>query len=152
MNNADDKARLTRRTFLSDSGRLGLAAAIGMAVPFGRLLPAGLAPVAYAADLPQIPGKEGLIGLGDRPLNAETPAHLLDDAVTPNRYMFIRNNGLPPGVAVTFWPVALQFADQPGPHDSPLGRAKVSVHPAQASPVFLTVRFAVKPLFQLLTV
>ena len=43
-----------------------------------------------------IEGKDGLIILNDRPVNAETPAHLLDDAVTPNRYMFIRNNGIPP--------------------------------------------------------
>ena len=34
--------------------------------------------------------------LNDRPVNAETPAHLLDDDVTPNRYMFVRNNGIPP--------------------------------------------------------
>ncbi|MDX1656811.1 MAG: sulfite oxidase, partial [Candidatus Competibacteraceae bacterium] len=44
----------------------------------------------------QIHGKEGLIVLNDRPVNAETPAHLLDDPVTPSRYFFVRNNGLPP--------------------------------------------------------
>lgn len=43
-----------------------------------------------------IPGKPGLRILSRRPLNAETPAHLLDDAVTPAARMFVRNNGIPP--------------------------------------------------------
>ena len=41
-------------------------------------------------------GKDGLRLLNDRPVNAETPAHLLDDAVTPTARHFIRNNGIPP--------------------------------------------------------
>lgn len=43
-----------------------------------------------------IPGKPDLRILTERPLNAETPAHLLDDAVTPAARMFVRNNGIPP--------------------------------------------------------
>ena len=43
-----------------------------------------------------IAGKEGLRVLNDRPINAETPAHLLDDALTPGKYFFVRNNGIPP--------------------------------------------------------
>ena len=34
--------------------------------------------------------------LSDRPLNAETPAYLLDDDITPTSRHFIRNNGIPP--------------------------------------------------------
>ena len=43
------------------------------------------------------PGKRsmGLIVLNDRPVNAETPAHLLDDRVTPASRLFVRNNGVP---------------------------------------------------------
>ncbi len=40
--------------------------------------------------------KPDLRVLNDRPLNAETPAHLLNDATTPTRYLFVRNNGNPP--------------------------------------------------------
>jgi DMSO/TMAO reductase YedYZ molybdopterin-dependent catalytic subunit len=43
-----------------------------------------------------IEGKEGLIVLNDRPVNAETPIALLDDDVTSNAAHFIRNNGLVP--------------------------------------------------------
>ena len=49
-----------------------------------------------ATDAPAIPGKAGLKILNERPLNAETPAHLLDDPVTPAERMFVRNNGIPP--------------------------------------------------------
>jgi DMSO/TMAO reductase YedYZ molybdopterin-dependent catalytic subunit len=38
-------------------------------------------------------GKAELIVLGDRPLVAETPAHMLDDDVTPIEKFYIRNNG-----------------------------------------------------------
>ncbi|NNE38186.1 MAG: sulfite oxidase, partial [Gammaproteobacteria bacterium] len=38
------------------------------------------------------------IVLNDRPINAETPAHLLDDEVTPGNRLFIRNNGIPPAL------------------------------------------------------
>ncbi len=78
---------------------------LGLAVPYARFLPAALLPVvstsaaaaAVSADLPQgMQGKEGLRLLSDRPLNAETPAHLLDDDVTPAEHMFVRNNGVPP--------------------------------------------------------
>jgi len=90
----------TRRGFLRDSGLLALGAALGAAIPIphARHLPAGLIPAAFAAaDTPvAIPGKDGLIVLNDRPWNAETPAHLLDDPVTPNHRMFVRNNGLAP--------------------------------------------------------
>ncbi|MGH6903438.1 MAG: sulfite oxidase, partial [Geminicoccaceae bacterium] len=49
-------------------------------------------------------GKDGLIVLNDRPVNAETPAHLLDDPVTPTARHFIRNNGNPPEeIDATTW-------------------------------------------------
>lgn len=40
--------------------------------------------------------KPGLRLLNERPLNAETPAHLLTDATTPTNRLFVRNNGLLP--------------------------------------------------------
>ena len=55
----------------------------------GRVLPG-------EALVPAVPGKPDLRVLSERPLNAETPAHLLDDAVTPASRMFVRNNGIPP--------------------------------------------------------
>lgn len=91
--------RVSRRGFLQGAGYAALASALGASIPLGREMPGGLIPAAFAAtDAPfEIPGKDpGLVVLNDRPLNAETPAHLLDDDVTPADRLFVRNNGLPP--------------------------------------------------------
>ena len=37
-----------------------------------------------------------MVVLNDRPINAEAPAHLLDDVQTPANCFFVRNNGIPP--------------------------------------------------------
>jgi len=88
----------TRRGFLRGSGLAAMSAAVGASIPFAQFMPGGLIPAALAqSDLPfQLEGKEGLTVLNDRPINAETPAHLLDDAITPASRLFVRNNGIPP--------------------------------------------------------
>src|SRR5690606_8743408 len=78
------------------AGLATMGAMLGAAIPFSRNMPAGFLPVALAATPAKIDGKEGLIVHNDRPVNAETPAHLLDDDVTPIARHFIRNNGLVP--------------------------------------------------------
>jgi len=110
-----------RRRFVKGAGLTGLAAMVGAAVPFERHLRPGFVPVAFAQkDL--LAGKDGLTLLGDRPLNAETPPHLLDDPITPTERHFIRNNGLPPeNVSADDWrltvdglvesPLTLSIAD-----------------------------------------
>lgn len=87
-----------RRGFLKGAGLATMGALLGGYIPFHRNMPAGLIPAALADSLEdfQIPGKDGLTVLNDRPLNAETPPHLLDDDVTPTERHFIRNNGTPP--------------------------------------------------------
>jgi len=90
-----------RRGFLKGAGLAAMAAAVGSQIPFHRNYPAGLIPSALADTTTPLvlEGKDGLIVLGDRPLNAETPAHLLDDDVTPNNRHFVRDNGLRPEMA-----------------------------------------------------
>jgi DMSO/TMAO reductase YedYZ molybdopterin-dependent catalytic subunit len=76
-----------------------MSAILGAEIVFSRFMPAGLVPAALAEETADfsIPGKHaGLVVLNDRPVNAETPAHLLDDAVTPADRLFVRNNGIPP--------------------------------------------------------
>ncbi len=87
---------VTRRGFLSGLGKM--SSLLGGYVVFHQFMPAGLIPAAFAAssDDFQIVGKDGLTLLNDRPLNAETPPHLLNDKVTPANRLFIRNNGIPP--------------------------------------------------------
>lgn len=88
---------LNRRGFLSGLGTM--SAVLGAEIVFSRCMPAGLIPAALAEETGSfvIPGKHpGLVVLNDRPLNAETPPHLLDDPVTPADRLFVRNNGIPP--------------------------------------------------------
>lgn len=85
MDEADTLQSRERRALLAASGGLGLAAAIGAASGArGQVQGASTA------------SKPGLDVLGDRPENIETPAHLLDDRVTPANRLFVRNNGMPP--------------------------------------------------------
>ena len=85
-----------RRGFLKGAGLAAMGTALGAAIPFHRNMPSGFIPEALAANPVKIAGKEGLTVLNDRPVNAETPAHLLDDEVTPTARHFIRNNGIVP--------------------------------------------------------
>jgi DMSO/TMAO reductase YedYZ molybdopterin-dependent catalytic subunit len=107
-----------RRGFLKGAGLATMSAVLGAGIPFHRNMPAGLIPAALAEDIKDfvIEGKDGLIVLGDRPVNAETPAHLLDDAVTPTERHFIRNNGnLPDDLDPAGWKLTID-----GEVDSPL--------------------------------
>ena len=100
---ADKKAsmNISRRKLLM--GGVGSAAfMLGTDIPFLKNMPKGLLPVAYAGDdvglddEALIARKEGLALLNARPINMETPAHLLDDAITPANRLFVRNNGIVP--------------------------------------------------------
>ena len=84
-----------RRGFLKGAGLGAMAALVGASIPFHRNMPEHFIPVALAGEA-VIHGKDGLVVLNERPLSAETPAHLLDDAITPTEHHFIRNNGIPP--------------------------------------------------------
>lgn len=86
----------SRRGFLS--GLSAMAGALGMQIAFSEYMPRGLIPAVYANSTEPfvIQGKDGLVLLNDRPLNAETAPHLLNDDITPIERLFIRNNGIPP--------------------------------------------------------
>jgi DMSO/TMAO reductase YedYZ molybdopterin-dependent catalytic subunit len=107
-------AETSRRGFLKKSVLAAMGAALGAPMVFGRHFPAGMIPAGLAqTDVPfQIPGKHpGLVVLNDRPVNAETPPHLLDDRLTPNDMFFVRNNGLPPRestIDVSTWKLTIE--------------------------------------------
>ena len=90
----DDRSPVSRRRFLGMTS-FGLTAP----VVFADRMPAGLRLLIDLQDPQGLAGKDGLRVLNDRPINAETPAHLLDDDVTPANRLFVRNNGHPPSAA-----------------------------------------------------
>lgn len=105
------KSGPNRRGFLGGAGLAAMSAAVGGAIPFAANMPGGLIPAAMAqGSAPpapakkgptylEFPGKDKLVVIGERPLVAETPEHLLDDDTTPYEKFFIRNNGQIPDEA-----------------------------------------------------
>ena len=86
----------SRRKFVQKTTLSAFGIAIGMPIVFGKYLPSNLLPVILEKEDP-IKGKHPeLVLLNDRPVNAETPPHLLNDSITPADKFFIRNNGIPP--------------------------------------------------------
>jgi len=88
-----------RRGFLKKSALAAMSLAVGGKIVFAENYPSGLIPAALAnSDQSfRLEGKHpDLIVLNDRPINAETPPHLLDPKVTPSDVFFVRNNGIPP--------------------------------------------------------
>lgn len=90
---------LTRRGFLQKSALAAMSLALGAEMVFADYFPEGLIPaaLAHSGEPFHLPGKHPeLVVLNDRPVNAETPAHLLDAGLTPADLFFVRNNGIPP--------------------------------------------------------
>src|SRR6187397_2002907 len=107
------KPGLDRRGFLGGAGLAAMSAAVGGAIPFAANMPGGMIPSAMAQGAPaapppgapaapakkgptylNFPGKsDKLVLLGEKPLVAETPESLLDDATTPTDKFYVRNNG-----------------------------------------------------------
>ena len=96
LDSADGRVDLSRRGFIGSAGLAAVTAVVGTTIPFGRNLRRGFVAAALAESAATIAGKDGLIVLNDRPLNAETPPYLLNDPITPTARHFIRNNGVPP--------------------------------------------------------
>ncbi|AXI54887.1 Protein-methionine-sulfoxide reductase catalytic subunit MsrP (plasmid) [Pseudoseohaeicola sp. NH-UV-7] len=103
-----------RRSFLTRTSVASIAAIVGTSIPFHQNLPFGFVPAASAQDNVLV-GKDGLTLLNDRPVNAETPPELLDDAITPTDRHFIRNNGLlPDSMDAATWTLTVDgFVDAP---------------------------------------
>lgn len=75
-----------------------MATIIGADIVFGSNMLEGYNPLALQDPDPfeMFNKDKEMIVLNDKPWNIEAQAHLLDDKITPNKFMFIRNNGLIP--------------------------------------------------------
>jgi len=97
-----------RRDFLKKASLGSLAAMLGADIVFA--LPGDYLPIALENDPQTLFGKhKDLILRNNLPWNVESPAHLLDDKVTPDDKMFIRNNGLvPETIDVANWTLTIR--------------------------------------------
>ncbi|MFK7980250.1 MAG: sulfite oxidase [Saprospiraceae bacterium] len=92
------KGSSNRRKFLKNGSLTALSLALGMDIVFGNHLPKNMLPVVLeASNTVNLPDKHPeMTVLNDRPINAEAPPHLLDEALTSSDRFFVRNNGIPP--------------------------------------------------------
>ncbi|WP_186754602.1 sulfite oxidase [Echinicola salinicaeni] len=106
MSNSKSKSNEGRRRFIRNASLATFSAALGAEIVFGCNMPKDYVPVAFKEDDPyQLFNKhKDLIVLNNKPWNLESQPHILDDRVTPEDKMFIRNNGvIPKDINVRNW-------------------------------------------------
>jgi sulfite oxidase len=97
---------LKRRDFAKKATLSTFATLIGAKIVFGSNMFEDYTPLALQKPDPfeMFKKHKDMVVLNDKPWNIEAQAHLLDDKVTPNASMFIRNNGLiPENIDVKKW-------------------------------------------------
>ena len=89
---------MKRRSFVKNTLLGSMTAAIGTDIVFGSMMPHHYHPLAFQEPDPfkLFNLDDGMVILNSKPWNVEAKAHLLDDRITPNKFMFIRNNGIIP--------------------------------------------------------
>ncbi len=101
---------MNRRYFVKKATLSSFATLIGAELVFGSEMINGYTPLALQDPDPfkMFNKHSEMIVLNDKPWNIEAQAHLLDDKVTPNSCMFIRNNGLTPeGIEPKTWTLSI---------------------------------------------
>tara|TARA_R110002051_G_scaffold169498_1_gene240044 strand:+ start:15142 stop:16362 length:1221 start_codon:yes stop_codon:yes gene_type:complete len=101
---------LKRRYFIKKATLSSFATLIGAEIVFGSNMLEGYNPLALQDPDPfkMFDKNKEMIVLNDKPWNIEAQAHLLDDKITPNSSMFIRNNGLvPEGIDANNWTLVI---------------------------------------------
>lgn len=101
---------MKRRNFVKKAALASMVSFIGIDIVFGTSMPSGYEPLALQDPDPfkMFKKDKSMIVLNDKPWNIEAQAHLLDDKITPNKYMFIRNNGLiPETIDVNTWKLTI---------------------------------------------
>jgi DMSO/TMAO reductase YedYZ molybdopterin-dependent catalytic subunit len=97
---------MKRRNFVKKATLGTMASVVGADIVFGSVMPEGYKPLAFQDPDPfkMFDKDKEMVVLNDKPWNIEAKAHLLDDKITPNKFMFIRNNGLiPEGIDANNW-------------------------------------------------
>ena len=97
---------MERRRFIQELVLASMASSLGVEIVHGALMPDGYVPLGVQDPDPfKMFNKDSqMVVLNDKPWNIEAQAHLLDDKITPNKFMFIRNNGkIPQDINVANW-------------------------------------------------
>lgn len=101
---------MKRRKFINKVALTSFASLIGADIVYGSKMGEGYRPIALENPNPfQLFNiDKEMVVLNERPWNIEAKAHLLDEKITSNRNMFIRNNGLiPKEIDINNWKLTM---------------------------------------------
>ncbi|MBW8243020.1 sulfite oxidase [Muricauda oceani] len=97
---------MNRRNFTNRMSLIAMATVLGGEIVFGHRMPKNYIPLGLQDPDPfkMFSKDKEMVVLNDKPWNMEARAHLLNDDITPNKYMFIRNNGrIPENIDASQW-------------------------------------------------
>lgn len=101
---------MERRKFIQGTSLASLASLLGVSIVFANNIPENYTLVALQETDPfaLFNKNKQMVVLNDKPWNIETQAHLLNDKVTPNAAMFVRNNGnIPENIDTKKWELTI---------------------------------------------
>ena len=101
---------MKRRFFIEKTALAAMTTVVGAELVFGAKIPIGYTPLALQDPDPfKLFSKDNRMSvLNSKPWNIEAKSHLLDDKITPNKFMFIRNNGLiPENIDASSWTLTI---------------------------------------------
>ncbi len=99
---------MQRRKFITKSTLASFSALLGAEIVFGKTIPENYNLIGLQDPDPfkLFSKNKEMVVLNNKPWNMEAQAHLLDDKITPNEFMFIRNNGIiPENIDVENWTI-----------------------------------------------
>ena len=99
---------MKRRNFIKKTALTSIGTIVGAEIVFANMMPEGYEPLVLQDPDPfkLFDKNKEMVVLNDRPWNMEAQAHLLNEKVTSNQFMFIRNNGkIPENIDVKNWKI-----------------------------------------------
>lgn len=118
---------MKRRNFIRNTALTSVGTIIGAEIVFAHVMPEDYVPLALQDPDPfKMFGKnKKMVVLNDRPWNIEAQAHLLNEKVTSNQNMFIRNNGkIPENIDVKNWTITFDGESVKAPKTYTLAELK----------------------------
>jgi len=118
---------MKRRNFIRKTALTSVGTIIGAEIVFAHVMPEGYVPLAFQDPDPfKMFGKnKEMVILNDRPWNIEAQAHLLNEKITSNQNMFIRNNGkIPENIDVKNWTITFDGESVKAPKTYTLAELK----------------------------
>ena len=118
---------MKRRNFIRKAALTSAGTILGAEIVFAHVMPKGYVPLAFQDPDPfkMFAKNKEMIVLNDRPWNIEAQAHLLNEKITSNQFMFIRNNGkIPENIEVKNWSISFDGESVKSPKTYTLSELK----------------------------